>query len=306
MNIDSETTGIDAWLERANTELIGSSAQHLDVDAMIDLAKRTAVTDIGVTRAQPHRVWRDAARTATGNIGGTLAFKPPFFSPPHREAKVLPFPVRGDEPPAAPHASPQLGFDESRYGASNVQTALTGAMAGEPEAVRQLLEAIKPLVVRYCRARIGRAEGSFVSADDVAQEALLAVLTALPTYREGPRPFLAFVYRIAHHKVADVYRAAAYRREVATEKLPEKAADAFGRSLPSAAEGSTVDFSARMSRLLELLPSVQRDIIILRVVVGLSAEETAAVVGGTPGSVRVAQHRALTRLRKALRDQSVI
>jgi RNA polymerase sigma-70 factor (ECF subfamily) len=35
----------------------------------------------------------------------------------------------------------------------------------------------------------------------------------------------------------------------------------------------------------------------MRVVVGLSAEETAAAVGSSPGAVRVAQHRALTRLR---------
>jgi RNA polymerase sigma-70 factor (ECF subfamily) len=34
--------------------------------------------------------------------------------------------------------------------------------------------------------------------------------------------------------------------------------------------------------------------------VGLSAEETAGAVGSTPGAVRVAQHRALTRLRRLL------
>ena len=36
----------------------------------------------------------------------------------------------------------------------------------------------------------------------------------------------------------------------------------------------------------------------LRIVVGLSAEETAEIVGASAGAVRVAQHRALTRLRK--------
>jgi len=37
---------------------------------------------------------------------------------------------------------------------------------------------------------------------------------------------------------------------------------------------------------------------VLRIVVGLSAEETAEIVGASPGAVRVAQHRALIRLRK--------
>jgi RNA polymerase sigma-70 factor (ECF subfamily) len=57
-----------------------------------------------------------------------------------------------------------------------------------------------------------------------------------------------------------------------------------------------------MSRLLGVLPDKQREILILRVVNGLSAEETAEAVGSTPGAVRVAQHRALARLRKAIAE----
>ena len=52
-----------------------------------------------------------------------------------------------------------------------------------------------------------------------------------------------------------------------------------------------------MNRLLAVLPEKQREILILRVVVGMSAEETAEAVGSTAGAVRVAQHRALARLK---------
>jgi RNA polymerase sigma-70 factor (ECF subfamily) len=52
--------------------------------------------------------------------------------------------------------------------------------------------------------------------------------------------------------------------------------------------------------LLELLPERQREIVILRVVNGFSAEETAEALGSTPGAIRVAQHRALGQLRRAL------
>ena len=45
------------------------------------------------------------------------------------------------------------------------------------------------------------------------------------------------------------------------------------------------------------LPPRDREILILRVVVGMSAEETAEAVGSTPGAVRVAQHRALAKLK---------
>ncbi len=61
-----------------------------------------------------------------------------------------------------------------------------------------------------------------------------------------------------------------------------------------------------MSDLLDVLPDKQRDIVLLRVVVGLSAEETAEAVGSTPGAVRVAQHRALARLRKTLSTEEVV
>jgi RNA polymerase sigma-70 factor (ECF subfamily) len=55
-----------------------------------------------------------------------------------------------------------------------------------------------------------------------------------------------------------------------------------------------------MDRLLATLPEKQREIIILRVVVGMSAEETAEAVGSTPGAVRVAQHRALAKLKSEI------
>jgi RNA polymerase sigma-70 factor (ECF subfamily) len=55
-----------------------------------------------------------------------------------------------------------------------------------------------------------------------------------------------------------------------------------------------------MDRLLATLPDKQREIIILRVVVGMSAEEVAEAVGSTPGAVRVAQHRALAKLKSEI------
>jgi len=57
--------------------------------------------------------------------------------------------------------------------------------------------------------------------------------------------------------------------------------------------------------LLDELPDPQREILVLRVALGMSAEDTAGAVGSTPGAVRVAQHRALARLRSSLADARV-
>ncbi|BBZ35034.1 sigma-70 family RNA polymerase sigma factor [Mycolicibacterium confluentis] len=167
------------------------------------------------------------------------------------------------------------------------------AVAGDRDALREVLETIRPIVVRYCRARVGTAERSGLSADDVAQEVCLAAMMALPRYQDQGRPFLAFVYGIAAHKVADAHRAAARNRAEPTDSVPER------YSLESGPEqmAINVDAGERMNALLQVLPEKQREILILRVVVGLSAEETAEAVGSTAGAVRVAQHRALAKLK---------
>ncbi|KUI32684.1 sigma-70 family RNA polymerase sigma factor [Mycobacterium sp. GA-2829] len=167
------------------------------------------------------------------------------------------------------------------------------AVAGNRDALREVLETIRPIVVRYCRARIGATERSGLSADDVAQEVCLAAITALPRYKDQGRPFLAFVYGIAAHKIADAHRAASRNKSDPTDVVPERfSSEAGPEQLAINAESS-----AQMDKLLGVLPDKQREILILRVVVGMSAEETAEAVGSTAGAVRVAQHRALARLK---------
>ena len=177
---------------------------------------------------------------------------------------------------------------------------VAAAMAGDRNAVGRVLTIIRPLVVRYCRARLGAPDRSSASADDVAQEVCLAVLTALPGYRVQGKPFLAFVYGIAAHKVIDAHRASARNRSEPVADVPDSVEAGDGPEQ----RALRVELSGEMGRLLDQLPDKQREILVLRVVVGLSAEETAEAVGSTPGAVRVAQHRALARLRKSMPEGS--
>jgi RNA polymerase sigma-70 factor (ECF subfamily) len=168
------------------------------------------------------------------------------------------------------------------------------AMAGDRDAVARLLEVIRPLVARYCRGRLGPVDRSYLSADDVAQEVCLAVLTALPNYRVQGKPFLAFVYGIAAHKVIDAHRAVSRGRTDPVADVPDSV------EIDAGPEQRVLhgELSAQLRALLDELPEKQREILVLRIVVGLSAEETAEIVGASPGAVRVAQHRALGKLRK--------
>ncbi|MFE9203576.1 RNA polymerase sigma factor ShbA [Micromonospora sp. NPDC007230] len=168
------------------------------------------------------------------------------------------------------------------------------AAAGDPAATATLLTDVRPGLVRYCRARLGRVGGAYTTADDVAQEVCVAVLRALPRYREQGVPFAAFVYGIAAHKVADAQRAAIRDAAVTPTDAP--------LDQPDAAPGPeqqvmATDLARRLSALLDRLPDVQREIILLRVAVGLSADEVGTIVGMTAAAVRMAQSRALARLR---------
>ncbi len=170
------------------------------------------------------------------------------------------------------------------------------AIAGEPTATEQLLRQIRPMVFRYARARLGRYRGAEDAADDTAQEVCLAVLRALPRYREQGLPFEAFVYRIAANKVADVQRAAMRRPLPHAEVMASLSEDADPAPGPEDLALRGVD-AAAARHLLGQLPPTQREILTLRIAAGWSAEETGRALGLSPGAVRVAQHRALSRLR---------
>jgi len=165
------------------------------------------------------------------------------------------------------------------------------AAAGDRDAVERLLAVVRPHAMRYCRARMGSSNRS-PSADDVAQEVCLAVLAGLPRYRFEGRPFLAFVHRVAAHKVIDAHRAATRMRWDLVVDVPECEDTTEGPEQ----RALRTELSGELRNLLDELPDTQREILVLRVALGLSAGETAAMVGSTPGAVRVAQHRALSRL----------
>src|SRR6476620_7604106 len=130
---------------------------------------------------------------------------------------------------------------------------VAAAVNGERDAVDGVLRWVRPLVLRYCRARVGGQEKTFASADDVAQEVCLAVLTALPSYRDQGRPFLAFVYGIASHKVADAHRSAARNRSDPVPEVPDGVSEADGPEQRLL----RFELNERLARLLDVLPAKQ-------------------------------------------------
>ena len=138
------------------------------------------------------------------------------------------------------------------------------------------------------------------SADDVAQDVCMTVISALPHYQLKGTSFRSFVYGIAAHKVTDALRAIGRNRTEPVADLPDGPAAGDGPERRAVA----AELSERLGVLLGHLTSRQREVLVLRVAVGLSAEETAEAVGLTPGAVRVTQHRALNQLRRILMSET--
>lgn len=175
---------------------------------------------------------------------------------------------------------------------------VAAARTGDTDAVQALLRLIKPTVVRYCRARIGGRDLSYLSADDVAQEVCLAVLKVLPTYQDRGGSFLYLVRAIAANKVADAFRSVARDRSKPVSELPDRP---LGGNEPES-HVLEMDLGARLGRLMASLPRLHQEILSLRIVVGLSATETAEALGISAGNVRITQYRALTKLRGMIPD----
>jgi RNA polymerase sigma-70 factor, ECF subfamily len=167
------------------------------------------------------------------------------------------------------------------------------ASGGDQQALELLLGRIRPMVVQYCRARIGIGMLGSQSAEDIAQDTLFAVVGALERWRPEKR-VMAFVYGIASNKVVDAYRAAGRDRSVPTDVVPDEPDLEHGPE-QAALHGGVV---AELRELLDQLPAQHREILVLRVALGMTAVETAEAVGSTSGAVRVTQHRALAKLRE--------
>jgi RNA polymerase sigma-70 factor, ECF subfamily len=191
---------------------------------------------------------------------------------------------------ACPAAQPDpQGRDARRPAGENLDRLADLACAGDRVALGRLLEELRPVVLRYCRVRLGGHGAGRPAVEDLVKDVLLAVCGALPRYRDSGASLMAFVYGIASHKIVDELGA--------RSRSTQRTGPDFMAILTS--EASEL---RELRALLDELPDKQRGVLVLRIAMGFTPEETARIVGSTPGAVRVAQHRALMRLRALLED----
>ena len=165
---------------------------------------------------------------------------------------------------------------------------LADARAGDPQAFDDLVRWLEVPLVGFLRAR---------GADDpdgTANEVLVRVFGGIARFQGGVAQFRGWVFTIARNALVDERRHRA-RRPDAVPTVPHEIPD---RSTGDVAE--RIGERERVDALLADLTDEQREVLLLRIVAGLTVEETADAVGRRPGAVRALQHRALARLRTNL------
>lgn len=127
-------------------------------------------------------------------------------------------------------------------------------------------------------------------AEDAVQEALVRCWRDLPSLRD-PSRFDAWVRRLLMHAVADQFRLAGRHRAVITLLRVE----------PSTADASrSVAVRDQLDRGFRHLTIDHRAVIVLRLYLGLSIEETATTLGIPVGTAKSRLHYATEVMRIAI------
>ena len=176
---------------------------------------------------------------------------------------------------------------------------LTAAQDGGEWAVAILYRWLHPALLNYLRARVGD------DAEDLASETWVAVARGLPRFSGDEAAFRSWVFTIAHRRLIDHHRGTARRPPTRTLHPAEGEGRDGPVDLPAGDDpaGEVLDALAgdeAVRRIVALLPRDQAEIVLLRIVAGLSVDDVAAITGRRPGTVRVLQHRALRRLAERL------
>ena len=166
------------------------------------------------------------------------------------------------------------------------------AQAGKTEAVGALFDKHYRAMFRYFYARVRQQQ----QAEDLAGELFTRMVHHLPTFQATAVPFRAWLFRIAYNLTMDHFRVANGKpveplEVVQTQAQPEQ------NPVRQVERQMT---SETLLAALETLVPEQRQVIILRFLVGLSLQETADVMERSLPAVKAMQHRGLKIMRATL------
>lgn len=168
---------------------------------------------------------------------------------------------------------------------------VVAARDGDRAAVEELLERYEPSIYRFGLRMCGDED----AAREVLQETLLAAFRYLPGFR-GDAALSTWLFQIARS-----FCIKERRGQHPTRSLDARGAPELVDPQPQPdARAHAREIGVALSRAIAALPPEQREVLILRDVEGLSAEQAADVVGISVGAIKSRLHRARMALRTGL------
>jgi RNA polymerase sigma factor (sigma-70 family) len=183
--------------------------------------------------------------------------------------------------------------------ADDLAALVTGCRRGERDATATLLTAVGPSMLQMVRRVLG---GSEPDVEDVFQESLMALLKALPVFRGdcSTRHFGCRIATLTALKARRRKHAGIQEVLAADDEDPSESADARDFALASCRRQI-------LRQLLDELPGVQAEALVLHHIAGLTIEEIAGTLGAPAETVRSRLRLARTALReRAAADPSLI
>ena len=165
------------------------------------------------------------------------------------------------------------------------------AQRGDRNAVDALLRENYDVVRAVCHRIIINSS----DADDATQNALIAIVRALPSF-DGRSKFSTWVYRIATNAALDELRRIR-RRDVPND-------DTKFENISVSDATNAVDAQMDVSSALAQVPEEFRVVLVLRHIADLDYEEIAAVLDIPVGTVRSRLSRGRAQLTEILGNQS--
>jgi RNA polymerase sigma-70 factor (ECF subfamily) len=190
---------------------------------------------------------------------------------------------------AGPTTVPLRIQDENVTVLDGVPRLVERARRNDREAFGDLYRLYHGAVFRLARFHIG------TGAEDIAAETFLRAWVALPRYRNTGAPFVAWLYGIARHVVAD--ERAARRRVEPRAEPPDQSTN------PGPDERVGQDDRLALAMAIARLPEEQRRVVELKFLIGLSNAEVAKAFGKSIGAINAMQWRAVRTLRRMLADR---
>ncbi len=163
---------------------------------------------------------------------------------------------------------------------SEEEELIREAKAASHEAWARIYDAYAQKVYLYALGRTGNHQ----AAEDITSTVFLKALKAITSYKPSQRPFLAWLYGVARHTVADHFRKS--RPAISLESAPDAAAD----PMPGVEH---LDLRAAMRKL----SGTQREVVALYYYAGYSVAEIADMLGKNERAVYSLHARALRALR---------